>query len=128
MKTFVVNVPLRVMVGKKGFACSMNNYRNANHHILNQAKIEFQKQVQQQIFSLPQLNKVKIHYEFWYQDKRVHDLDNSLSVIAKFFSDSLVGAGIIKNDDYHHITQISSTFGGICKDNPKCICIITEVL
>ena len=127
MKTFVVNVPLRVMVGKKWFACSMNNYRNANHHILNQAKIEFQKQVQQQIFSLPQLNKVKIHYEFWYQDKRVHDLDNSLSVIAKFFSDSLVGAGILSNDDYHHITQISASFGGLSKDNPHCRVTITEV-
>jgi len=125
---YEINVPLRVMIGKKWFACSMNNYRNAHHHILNQAKIEFKKQVQQQIFSLPQMDKIKIHYEFFYADKRVHDLDNSLSVIAKFFSDSLVDAGILSNDDYHHITQISASFGGLSKDNPRCMCTITEIL
>ena len=125
--SYQLDVPLRVKVGKKWFACSMNNYRNAHHHILNQAKIEFQKQVQQQVFALPQMDKVKIHYEFWYQDKRVHDLDNSLSVIAKFFSDSLVDAGIVSNDDYHHISQISASFGGLSKDNPHCRVTITEV-
>ena len=124
---YEINVPLRVKVGKKYVALSLNVYRNCHHHILNQAKIEFQKQVQQQVFALPQMDKIKIHYEFWYQDKRVHDLDNSLSVIAKFFSDSLVGAGILSNDDYHHITQISASFGGLSKDNPHCRVTITEV-
>ena len=125
---YEIVVPLRVKVGKKYVALSLNVYRNLHYHLLNQAKIEFQKQVQQQVFSLPQMDKIKIHYEFFYVDKRVHDLDNSLSVIAKFFSDSLVGAGILSNDDYHHITQISASFGGLSKDNPRCVCTITEVL
>ena len=127
MPTFVIEVPLRVMVGKKWFACSMNNYRNAHHHILNQAKIEFQKQVQQQIFSLPQMDKIKIHYEFWYQDKRVHDLNNSMAVISKFFEDCLTGAGIIKDDNYLYVIGSSNSFGGIDKMNPRCHITITEV-
>lgn len=121
------DVPLRVRVGKKWFSCSLNTYRNAHHHILNQAKLEFGKQIQQKVFALPQMDKIKIHYEFFYIDKRVHDLDNSLSIIAKFVSDCLVNAGILKNDDYLHITQISASFGGIDKVNPHCQIIIEEV-
>jgi Holliday junction resolvase RusA-like endonuclease len=124
---YELNVPLRVMVGKKWFACSMNNYRNTYHHILNQAKIEFQKQVQQQIFALPQMDKIKIHYEFWYQDKRVHDLNNSMAVISKFFEDSLTGADIIKDDNYLYVIGSSNSFGGIDKMNPRCQITITEV-
>jgi Holliday junction resolvase RusA-like endonuclease len=124
---YELNVPLRVMVDKKWFACSMNNYRNTHHHILNQAKIEFQKQVQQQIFALPQMDKIIIHYEFWYQDKRVHDLNNSMAVISKFFEDSLTGAGIIKDDNYLYIIGSSNSFGGIDKRNPRCQITIIEV-
>ena len=124
---YELNVPLRVMVGKKWFACSMNNYRNAHHHILNQAKIVFQKQIQYQIFALPQMNKIKIHYEFWYQDKRVHDLNNSMAVISKFFEDCLTGAGIIKDDNYLYVIGSSNSFGGIDKINPRCVITIEEI-
>ena len=124
---YEVNVPLRVKVGKKYIALSLNVYRNLYHHILNQAKIEFQKQVQQQIFKLPQMDKVKIHYEFWYQDKRVHDLNNSMAVISKFFEDCLTGAGIIKDDNYLYIIGSSNSFGGIDKLNPRCVILIEEI-
>ena len=124
---YELNVPLRVMVGKKWFACSMNNYRNAHHHILNQAKVVFQKQVQNQIFALPQMDKIKIHYEFWYQDKRVHDLNNSMAVISKFFEDCLTGAGIIKDDNYLYVIGSSNSFGGIDKINPRCVITIEEI-
>ena len=127
MQTFVINVPLRIKVGKKYVALSLNVYRNCHHHILNQAKIEFQKRVQNQIFALPQMNKIKIHYEFWYQDKRIHDLNNSMAVISKFFEDCLTRADIIKDDNYLYVVGSSNSFGGIDKKNPRCCITIEEI-
>ena len=124
---YEIIAPLRVKVGKKYVALSLNVYRNLHFHLLNQAKIEFQIQVQQQIFALPQMDKVKIHYEFFYVDKRVHDLNNSMAVISKFFEDSLVLAKIIPDDNYLFITGSSNSWGGIDKLNPRCLIQITEV-
>jgi aminopeptidase-like protein len=124
---YELNVPLHVLVGKKVIRLNLNHYRNMNYHILNQAKIQFQKEVQQQVFALPQMNKIKIHYTIYYKDKRKFDLDNIVSVIAKFTQDALVENGIIKEDDYTIIVGSSNSFGGIDKLNPRCSIQITEV-
>jgi len=124
---YELNVPLHILVGKKVVRLNLNHYRNMNYHILNQAKIQFQKEIQQQVFALPQMSKIKIHYTVYYRDKRKFDLDNIVSVIAKFLQDSLVGAGIIEDDNYTIIIESSNSFGGISKNNPRCLVQITEV-
>jgi Holliday junction resolvase RusA-like endonuclease len=124
---YEINVPLRVMVGKKPFMLNLNTYRNAYYQILNQAKKNFKELIKPQLHKLPVLGKITIHYTIYYKDKRKFDLDNIVSVIAKFFQDALVENGIIEEDNYTIVIGSSNSFGGISKDNPRCTIHITEV-
>jgi len=124
---YELNVPLRVMVGKKWFPLNLGDYRNSHYFTLNSAKKIFDIQIQNQLCLLPKLTKIKVHYEFFYSDKRIHDLNNNMSVVSKFFEDSLVLAKVIPDDNYLFIIGSSNSFGGISKDNPRCQITITEV-
>ena len=123
---YEITVPLRVMVGKKPFMLNLNTYRNTHYQILNQAKRNFKQAIKSQLNNLPPLNKITIHYTIYYKDKRKFDLDNIVSVIAKFFQDALVENGIIPEDNYTIVIGSSNNFGGISKDNPRCVIQITE--
>jgi len=120
-------VPLRTMVGKKWFSLNLNHFRNAHYQILNQAKKNFKELIRPQLHKLPILGKITIHYTIYYKDKRKFDLDNIVSVIAKFTQDALVENGIIEEDNYTIVIGSSNSFGGISKDNPRCQITITEV-
>ncbi|NTW91265.1 MAG: RusA family crossover junction endodeoxyribonuclease [Erysipelotrichaceae bacterium] len=115
------------MVGKKPFMLNLNTYRNAHYQILNQAKKNFKELLKPQLYKLPILGKITIHYTIYYKDKRKFDLDNIVSVIAKFTQDALVENEIIEEDNYTIVIGSSNSFGGISKDNPRCQITITEV-
>ena len=68
------------------------------------------------------LPKVDIEIEWVCKDKR-KDKDN-ISAGIKFILDGMVQAGVIKNDGWSEIGNISHTFS-VDKDNPRIILRIT---
>jgi Holliday junction resolvase RusA-like endonuclease len=47
-------------------------------------------------------------------------------VITKFTHDALVEFGILEDDNYNIVTEITYRFGGVDKDNPRCDVTIEE--
>ena len=120
--------PLRVLVTKsKYFTLNLNQYRNTNHFTLNNAKIQYGKDIWDQIKMLPVFNKISIEYVVYPRDNRLFDLDNVTSIHAKFFQDCLVGLGLIADDSYLYIVSSKTSFGEVDKLNPRVEILITEV-
>ena len=123
------SVPLYLTTGKrkpKNNWLNMNNFRNWQFHLSNDLKILFNKAI-----TIPELDAplaaCKITFVFYYPTHQRRDLDNSLSVIAKFTQDSLVAAKVILDDDYKIVRQITGKYGGLDKTNPRCEVIVEEV-
>lgn len=96
---------------------SLNKYRNMDYHSLDKEKKEWErvvhwlvKEQKLQPFTKP----IKQTYSFWFQDKRVHDPDN-YACCAKFLNDGIVKAGILQNDSFDHIVELTIKQGGISK-------------
>jgi len=58
---------------------------------------------------------INIAMTFYYGSKRRKDLDNSCNSVM----DALVHAGIIEDDNIVYVDNISLSFGGYDKDNPR---------
>lgn len=72
------------------------------------------------------INKpVKLHYDFYEQDKR-RDQDNVSSFARKVIQDGLVKGGLLENDGWKNISGSSELFY-VDKDNPRIEVIIREV-
>ena len=124
----IIISPLRVPVTKtKFFVLNLNVFRNASFFTLNTAKKKYKELIQNQLVSLPKLDKIYLTYIVYPKDKRLFDLDNVTSIHAKFFQDALVECGCIEQDNYLYIIGSETLFGEIDKLNPRCEIIITEV-
>ena len=104
-------VPASVKVGRKKYSLNLNIYRNLNPYILNQMKRNFTDLVKDQLDQLPKFKTLKITYVFYHKGKRLIDVSNFCSIVDKFFSDALVEAKIIKDDNYTIIPQVVYAFG-----------------
>lgn len=69
-----------------------------------------------------QLNKTKMTFTVYFSTKRRHDVDNQ---VPKFILDGFVEAGLIPDDDEHHLTEITLKTG-YDKDNPRTEILIEE--
>lgn len=124
-----LKVPLYLVVGKKkkkNVWLNLNNYRNWQHHLNNQLKRQFKESVDLSHLQ-PCEGKVVISYTFYYPDARLRDIDNSMSVIAKFTQDALVESGILEDDNYLTVVEVTGRYGGIEKANPHCLIEIKEI-
>lgn len=124
------SVPIRLEVGvvkKKTHYINLNNYRNWAFQLNNSLKKQFKIEVAEAIRELePVTGTCKIHYTIYYPTRRVFDIDNIGSVITKFTHDALVEFGILEDDNYKIVTDISYCFGGVDKENPRCDVTIEE--
>lgn len=68
---------------------------------------------------------VKIHYTF-YEPNRKRDLDNISGFAHKVIQDSLVAAGVLKNDGWSNIIGFSDEFR-VDAENPRIEVVIEEV-
>jgi len=127
MQTIKFSVPLRIGVSKtKTVPMNMNWYRNAHYRTSNAAKIKFSDEINIPELDVP-LAACKITFVFYYGSARRQDIDNSLSVIAKFTQDSLVAAKVILDDDYTIVRQVTGIYGGLDRKNPRCEVIVEEL-
>jgi len=129
VEDFTICSPLRVVRSKtKFFILNLNHYRNAHYLTLNKAKSEYLSAVEEQIKNLPTYEQVRLSYTLYPKDRRICDLDNILSVHAKFFQDALVTLGRIPEDNYKHVLSSCQYFGGVDKTNPRVEIKIERVL
>ena len=123
--TYTLVSPLEVIYGAKKdgteqkFRLNLNQYRNTHYIILNKAKIAYKELMKEQISRLPELSNISLHYTVYTKTKREFDLSNVCSVVDKFFCDALVELGKLPDDNIKHLSQISFSFGGVDKDNPR---------
>jgi len=123
-------LPLHFELGKskkKKYALNLNTYRNLHHQVNNNLKIKVSEYIKNFVLILPIKEPVKIDYIIYPGSKRRMDLDNMV-VIAKYVQDGLVSSGILEDDDYTHIVNISFQVGGLDPDKKGyCKVIIRRV-
>ena len=118
----IISLPLYVNISsQKKFILNLNNYRNAHYHLLNIAKTNFNEIIYNDIknFKTISKNNISLIYTVYKNDRRKFDVANVCSVLDKFFCDALVDAGILIDDNYDYIKQVTYKFGGIDKNNPR---------
>ncbi len=117
---WVIGEPISIPVSKnKNFALNLNQYRNAHHHTLNAAKVNFKELVTPWLRDIPRIEKVNLIYTLFAGSKQLCDVSNICSIVDKFFSDTLVSAGIIEDDNYTVVLSSLSRFGGFDKGRSR---------
>jgi hypothetical protein len=125
---YTINSPLRVLVTKKKlWTLNLGLYRNTEKFTLNNAKIQYGKDILNQLMLLPQFDRITIEYVVYPKSLVLFDLDNVTSIHAKFFQDCLKNLGLIKDDNYKFIIGSNNRFGAVDKLNPRVEIIITEI-
>ena len=123
--------PLYIRIGKtvrsKKHWLSMNNLNGWHHHTYNDIKTKFTEFVQEQVLCLPPMKNIEVTYTVIRPDNRMFDLSNTCAVIDKFFLDCLSKFGKIPDDNTKFVKKITFMYGGIDKNNGRCIVEIKEV-
>jgi len=122
-----LELPYFITLGKTRHSCNLNKYRQAHYRVTNALKKEFKEIITDAVLDLPVMETIKIHYIIHYENKRLFDIDNIMSVISKFAQDALVELGRLPDDNYRHIVQITGTVGTIDKKNPHIEMRIKEI-
>ncbi len=122
MNDIIISLPIYLDLGKKKkrtFALNLNIYRNANFHILNDAKVLFAETIASRIDHLPKMKSVHLAYELFFGSRRAVDVMNICCIVDKFFCDTLVNCGKLPGDDKGVIPKIGPfVWGGIDTENP----------
>lgn len=123
---WIVSVPLKVQISKKGyFALNLNVYRNAHYMTLNKAKVVFKELITPFLVQIPKLKYCSLEYVLYPKTNRLCDVSNVCSIVDKFFSDAFVESGHLEDDNYTFIKDIKYRFGAIDPENPRVDVIIT---
>ena len=115
MREFTVRMPITVEIGvrkKKKYYINLNIYRNKIGFLMNNVKKEYHRIAEPLIPQDMKFNKAKIIYTLYLPDKRKRDVGNVLSMVDKYFCDSLVTLGVLEDDNYMHIEEIDFRLGG----------------
>lgn len=119
-QSWTVNLPLRVPVSKKSyFIINLNVYRNANFRVLAKAKIVFTELVTPLVRHLPVMECVSLSYKLFPASEREVDIANVCSIADKFFSDTLVSAGRIEDDNCKVVVSVDFKMGKVDPINPR---------
>lgn len=126
--THKVVVPTFINVSKLQVkALNLNVYRNLHHHHLNTQKQNFHAEVKSKLADLPYMEQIAVHYEIWVPRNNRVDTMNVGSITDKYFSDTLVEAKKIMDDNYNHIVATSFSFGGVDPMNGHANITIYEI-
>lgn len=121
---FNVVAPLSVPITKsKRLSLNMNVYRNTNFHSLNRAKEAFTRIMLPRIKGYPKMDSIHITYTL-FPARGGCDVANICSIVDKFFSDTVVKAKIIEDDNIAFLKKVSYVFGSVDSSNPRVeICV-----
>ena len=108
---------------------NLNSYRNWQFNKSNNIKKKFKEEIKKGFPKITKpFDKYSLHYEFFLPTKHERDIMNLGSVTDKFANDALVEEGIVEEDNYKHLQDISFTFGGYDSEKEGyCLVTVTEV-
>ena len=84
-------------------ALNLNVYRNLHHHISNQAKQQYHKEMKEQLEGVKFEVPISISLRYYKGTKRRSDKANVLCIVEKFFCDAMVEYGCIPDDNDNYI-------------------------
>ena len=113
---------------KKKVLVSLNWYRNAHYGIKDKVKKQYHEIVFEQLRGAKQpfQKQIGVKYRLFYKRSDC-DLMNVVSALDKFLLDTLVKAGMIKDDNVKKYISCHAEVGGKDSENPRLVCIIDEV-
>ena len=125
---WTITLPLRVMIGKtKFFTLNLNQYRNEQFFNLNKSKIEYKRLITPLLKDIPKLKGCTLEYVLFPGSRTLCDVANVCSIHDKYFSDALVEAGKLEDDNYNFVPETHYRFGQIDKINPRVEVTITPM-
>lgn len=65
---------------------------------------------------------ISVAMEFYFKTKRAKDLDNAATSVL----DAMVHSGVIEDDNINYVDNISLSFGGYDKDDPRVIIYLDD--
>ena len=122
-----LELPYFITINNNKHACNLNKYKSLHYRVTNAMKKEFKEIITDAVIDLPVMERVKIHYIIHYENKRLFDIDNIISIVSKYAQDALVELGRLEDDNYKYIVQITGTVGEINKQNPHIEMRIKEI-
>ena len=126
---FQLKLPMRMETNKGGDkeSLNLNIYRNLHFRKLSHQKNAFHRKIDPLLSGFPKLGKISLHYEVNPKTNGRLDTMNVGSIVDKYFSDTLVEAGVILDDDYSNVVFNSFSFGCVCPNDPHVLVTITEI-
>jgi|TARA_R100000951_G_C2520644_1_gene143301 hypothetical protein len=121
-----ITLPTHSFSGKKKMHLNLNQYRNWHYRVSSNVKRNYYYSIQEHL-DFQFTGEVSIHYEYYAPDKRVRDLMNVVSVVDKFFQDSMVMCGCILADDTSIVKNITVQYMGIDRGNSRIEATIKSV-
>ena len=123
-----IDLPLEVYYSKnKKFILNLNNYRNAHYRILSSAKRIYSENLVDRISHPTYEKPVRLTYTYYAKSNRRLDISNPCSIIDKFTCDALVKAEVLVDDSFEQIKEVIYKFGGVEKDNQRCVLVIDTI-
>ena len=114
----------------KIWQANLNVYRNSNFRLLAEAKIKYKESIVSKLEKVKEdydiicNGRVPIEYKLTYilttPSKRRWDLANFGAIVGKFVEDCLVDYGIMKDDSWEYLTEVTYKFGGFTKGERTC--------
>ena len=105
----------RVKSKDKRVSLNLNTYRNLHYIISNNAKKAFKDAIQEHFTGIRVNTSVRLEYVIYSNSKRKFDIMNIGSIVDKFFCDALVETGVLKDDNYNYVQEVSIKYGGEIK-------------
>lgn len=128
-REFEIKLPMRFRTSsKKVTALNLNVYRNLHYRSLTALKHKFQDHGKKLLreANIPPLGRIRLRYRVFAKTKREFDIANICSIVDKFFSDTLQHAGIIEDDNWKFLDDVSFGFGGLATEEHVLV-TITEI-
>ena len=128
-REFKLKLPMRFRTSsKKVTALNLNVYRNLHYRSLTALKHKAQDHGKKLLreAKVPPLGRIRLRYQVFIKTKRELDISNVCSIVDKFFSDTLQHAGIIEDDNWKFIDDVSFGFGGFSTEEHVLV-TITEI-
>ena len=108
----------RCKTKKRNFWLNLNAYTQIakNPHVRNSTKKMYEELIQPNISHLkPITGQFKVTYTIYrdyVKSPVLFDLDNVVSIVSKYFMDTIVNAGIVVDDNYNHMVEVTIKYGG----------------
>lgn len=120
-----IDLPRKTKKDKRIYL-NLNVYRNLFYIINNQAKEKYNEEMRNQLENIKLQTPITINFVLYKKSKRRTDRSNILSIVEKFFCDSLVHFNCIPDDNDDFIKSTHYYGDSVDKENPRVEIFINE--